>query len=761
MENIYYNAKSLKEDDLDAAYEGFLGVIEKSKESEDSSKNDWAFKAKKQMIKTLFEQGSSKYDQVLKQYVELLDYLGNGKVASSYAEKSFTNMLDHLTQNGAPIKGNSIGSKFDETVKFIESVYTETLKVLVKVKNERMWIKTNLKLAKFYTGRHDIDKALGVLTQVQDVCLGKHIPDSVLKSVSVKSEEPTVTASAVASLATSSDENNIKSSYLIEVYAQMISLYSQAENYKKVKEIYRLTEGLTSAVTHPRILAVIREAGGKMHMREKRYELARQAFFDSFRNYDEAGSLSRISVLKYYVLACMLSETKINPFESQETRPYKNDPQINTMVQLVDAFQNNDTEAFQTLLSDKTAAEEIQKDQFIKEFIKDIELSARALGILKLVKPYSRVRFSKLAESLNISEDLVEEILTFLILDTKLPRARLDYQDKYVSLHVASVVLDPKTTYPGQNSEDSVFAAKGNSAMVDDSSVETALFAGARGLGIPGGLAPVLRTHQTPTSTLKLVGDDGQDEPDPLKALQLYSNPAPLLANDNIININKRISEKDKKNHAKSGKVSKTPTYLLNTNTSVTDIQSLFNIPKRYRQAIEESETVAGSQKVTTEGTAGAAPGDGSSLNVGGSGPAEAVPSTASVAGPSTLGGASGSTTSKPNPKSVDGSFRAGSIDPENPHAWRARKKYRNKSLLLWAKSVNSLQQITQKGQLAGSWSNNGSFVEENERYLQNSLQDLRSVGFGAVDKVFSELTNDKTLRNITASSVIWANTSN
>ena len=53
---------------------------------------------------------------------------------------------------------------------------------------------------------------------------------------------------------------------------------------------------------------------------------AQSDFFESFKNYDEAGSLQRIQVLKYLVLATMLSGSDINPFDSQETKPYQNDP---------------------------------------------------------------------------------------------------------------------------------------------------------------------------------------------------------------------------------------------------------------------------------------------------------------------------------------------------------------------------------------------------------------------------------------------------
>ena len=77
---------------------------------------------------------------------------------------------------------------------------------------------------------------------------------------------------------------------------------------------------------------------------------AQSDFFESFRNYDEAGSLQRIQVLKYLVLTTMLMGSNINPFDSQETKPYKNDPRISAMTDLVDAYQRDDIHNYEKIL---------------------------------------------------------------------------------------------------------------------------------------------------------------------------------------------------------------------------------------------------------------------------------------------------------------------------------------------------------------------------------------------------------------------------
>ena len=74
---------------------------------------------------------------------------------------------------------------------------------------------------------------------------------------------------------------------------------------------------LQSKLTNALFLGVIRECGGKMHLREGEFEKAHTDFFEAFKNYDESGSPRRTTCLKYLVLANMLMKSGINPFDSQ------------------------------------------------------------------------------------------------------------------------------------------------------------------------------------------------------------------------------------------------------------------------------------------------------------------------------------------------------------------------------------------------------------------------------------------------------------
>lgn len=70
----------------------------------------------------------------------------------------------------------------------------------------------------------------------------------------------------------------------------------------------------------------------------------------AFKNYDEAGNPRRVQCLKYRVLASMLAESSVDPFDAQEAKPYKSDPEITAMTALVDAYQGNNIGEFERVL---------------------------------------------------------------------------------------------------------------------------------------------------------------------------------------------------------------------------------------------------------------------------------------------------------------------------------------------------------------------------------------------------------------------------
>lgn len=122
-------------------------------------------------------------------------------------------------------------------------------------------------------------------------------------------------------------------------------------------------------------------------------------------------------MLKYLVLTTMLMGSDINPFDSQETKPYKDDPRIAAMTELVDAYQRDDITQYEAVLHKN---KDLLADPFIAENIDEVTRNMRTKAVVKLVAPYTRFKLDFIARRLNISTAEVADIVGFLIMDQKL-----------------------------------------------------------------------------------------------------------------------------------------------------------------------------------------------------------------------------------------------------------------------------------------------------------------------------------------------------
>jgi len=366
LENQYYNSKSLKETGPQAALESFQRVLD----LENGEKGEWGFKALKQMIKINFKLDN--YDEMMKRYKELLTYIKSA-VTRNHSEKSINSILDYISTS--------------KQMELLQNFYETTLDALRDAKNERLWFKTMTKLGKLYFDREEFNRLARVLKQLRQSCQTEEGEDDLKKGTQ-----------------------------LLEVYALEIQMYTAQKNNKKLKALYDQSLHIKSAIPHPLILGVIRECGGKMHLREGEFEKAHTDFFEAFKNYDESGSPRRTTCLKYLVLANMLMKSGINPFDSQEAKPYKNDPEILAMTNLVTAYQNNDINDFEKIL--KVNRQTIMEDTFIREHIEDLLKNIRTQVLIKLIRPYTRIQIGFISGELNIEPSDVENLLVSCILDS-------------------------------------------------------------------------------------------------------------------------------------------------------------------------------------------------------------------------------------------------------------------------------------------------------------------------------------------------------
>ena len=202
---------------------------------------------------------------------------------SSVTRNECTDAINSILGALASVKDNTV----------LSEMYELTLLALKEANNERLWFNTELKLAKVYLDSNRINDVDRIVSELKKSC---QLADG--------NDDPT------------------KGTYLLEVYCIEIQLCSVTHNSSRMKNIYPKTLNLNAAVSDPRIMGIIREEGGKMHMSEGNWDEAYNELYESFRNYQEAGNIHARNCLKYVVLASMLALSHINPFAAREAKVY-------------------------------------------------------------------------------------------------------------------------------------------------------------------------------------------------------------------------------------------------------------------------------------------------------------------------------------------------------------------------------------------------------------------------------------------------------
>ncbi|OQR87703.1 COP9 signalosome complex subunit 2 [Achlya hypogyna] len=421
LENQYYVAKGVKEDwrpgqtgmVVDEAFAAVLALDE-------DGNSIWGFRALKQLIK--WQLRRQRLDKAMGHYEALLARIStSATITRNMGEKGVNGILDFVSATSHASSSTTTAN--DSSWSVLQEFYEKTLETLQKkeTRNERLWFKTNLKLGNVLFEQIDTPAA----DTTKDALHAK-----TLRLFQIV-KELLASCDALDTDAAGDDDagpnfNAKKDSQLLEVYALQIQLYTAQKDNKKLAELYEKALRVKPGVAHPRIVGVIRECGGKMHMMQGEWDKARSDFFEGFKSFDEAGEPRRLQCLKYLVLANMLSDSKVNVFDSQEAKPYENDKAIGAMTELTDAFLHDDIRAFENVL--KQQRDSIMGDGFLKLYItnllKTIRSKAGGAGrtvLLKLVKPYRMVHLTHLAAELNgISVREVEELCAALILEDRL-----------------------------------------------------------------------------------------------------------------------------------------------------------------------------------------------------------------------------------------------------------------------------------------------------------------------------------------------------
>merc|ERR1740129_1764542 len=211
------------------------------------------------------------------------------------------------------------------------------------------------------------------------------------------------------------NDDPAKGGQLLEIYSIKIQLMAAANNRVALAELFERTNQLCADVNDPRSMSVIKECWGKMYASMNQWNDAYTNFYEAFRSYQDIGHANVKQCLKYVVIASMLSEEDTNPFASQEAAVFKTNNDIMPMANLLEAFDEDDIKRFESTLARSRA--QILGDEFIKEHMPAVKLRIRSKVLVKLIKPYTRVKLQWLCRQLNATMPEVENLVVNLILD--------------------------------------------------------------------------------------------------------------------------------------------------------------------------------------------------------------------------------------------------------------------------------------------------------------------------------------------------------
>lgn len=403
QENLYYHAKGLKEDSLEDAEKTFQKIVNTSDETDDI---EWIFKSYKQLAKICYQQ--QQFERVLEYIGILIGFLS--KLNGNYAEDSINKLLSRYS---ASKDAAFVSKMYDVIVSNLQDACVSGMSA------HRLWLKINI-------NRLNNLLEIGVL----DKC------PSIIQAIKEKLE-------TVSELT--------KNSYALDIIAAEIE-YVMRNNgdVNLLRLIYLRSLQVKPAITHPRVMGIIRECGAIIQFYRDNYDKARVEFYECFKHYDEAGSLSKKKVLKYLSLCSMLSDNEVNPFESQETQAYAQLPEYQNLMHLAQSYDDVDIERFIAVVETmKASGDPLAADPIFKYSVPHILHNLKMKILLNYLKAYKTLSFEFTIRKLFLKDEAELEHLLMTIANWGSdPHIRIDFCGKIIEIEEENSSIFPAALNP-------------------------------------------------------------------------------------------------------------------------------------------------------------------------------------------------------------------------------------------------------------------------------------------------------------------------
>jgi COP9 signalosome complex subunit 2 len=408
IENNYYEGQDKKEKKPEEALGLFNQVVKDENELVANGGNAvWRFKALQQIVILNFRLNN--FQLMMDNYKIMLSHM------SSVSRDECTRAIDEVLETASGNTNKSTKSNTAEDEAILTELFQITLNSLKggnsdnnnnNKSNERLWFKTNIKLATLYL--KDFNK---YINKIEDLL------SSLKLSCQIPSPDGSTTTDSNGNVVMNMvDDIATKSSNLLELYCIEIQLCRLINNSTRMRLVYSKTTCLNTDITDPRIMGIIHEEGGIMRMSENDWDYAYDELNSAFRSFQSSGNSDRArTCLKYVALCSMLtkSDDALNPFVAAEAKAFMQDPEIMAMSDLRRHLQNNDLKKFESILNNKSNG--IANEVVIMTYLDKLRQRMREHVLVSIVSPYKKVTIKYLANELRLTTIDVESMLVNMI----------------------------------------------------------------------------------------------------------------------------------------------------------------------------------------------------------------------------------------------------------------------------------------------------------------------------------------------------------
>lgn len=378
MENRFYDAKCEMEENLESAIEQFKRIID----DEGENKTEWGYKAIRKLCRHYGQTGNrDEFDRYFAMYLEYLTVPSTSKI-----EKCAFVMLQWVETFGVDFVCETIE-------KFIDAMS-------VSNNFNRIVFKLNIRKAQTMYEQGKFDEL-------------KPFVNSLIKQCYLENGK----------------EDPMRSHLLVDIYAIQIQIFEKENDTRQLQRIFGCIDFAERSISNNKVNAIVMFALGKVQMIDGQYVNATINFLTAFKSFNDFGSDAKFDALKYYVLGHMLQQSKVDVFQDEDIKQYKDTEILQKMSALYAAYEGDDIHELKRQI--ENSRDVFFNDEGIRQYEKVFVECAQRKLVMRYVTCFKRVKFNFLGKMLDLEESDVELLLLKMIFDGEL-KAKINQFERYL-----------------------------------------------------------------------------------------------------------------------------------------------------------------------------------------------------------------------------------------------------------------------------------------------------------------------------------------